>query len=255
MRIAALGDLHCPRTKEAELRGLLDEMAATADVILLCGDLTDYGRPDEARLLAQQLAGARRIPMLGVLGNHDYECGHPEEVERILADGGLTILNGTPAEIDGVGFVGVKGFAGGFDDRALQPWGEEVMKRFVHEAVDEALKLESALAKVQTPHRIVLLHYSPVAETVRGEPPEIIPFLGSSRLEEPLNRYPVTAVFHGHAHHGSPEGRTKSGVPVFNVALPLLRQRQPEQPFRVFEFDAGEAHNGVSPLVERGRDA
>jgi Icc-related predicted phosphoesterase len=236
VRVAAVADLHCPRTRETDLQALLGQMADAADVLLLCGDLTDYGRPDEARTLAKALSTVRRVPMLGVLGNHDYECGHPDEVERIFSDAGLTILNGTTAEIHGIGFVGVKGFAGGFDDRALQPWGEEIIKRFVHEAVDEALKLESALAKVQTPQRIVMLHYAPVLDTVRGEPPEIVPFLGSSRLEEPLNRYPVTAVFHGHAHHGSPAGKTKAGVPVFNVALPLLRQRRPDGPwFNVFE--------------------
>ena len=129
----------------------------------------------------------------------------------------------------GIGFAGVKGFAGGFGDRALQPWGEYILKRFVHEAVEESLKLESALAKLRTPQRIVLCHYSPIAETVQGEPAEIIPFLGSSRLEEPINRYGVTAVFHGHAHHGTPEGRTRDGVPVYNVARPLLRRRFPDR--------------------------
>ncbi|HZS11545.1 MAG TPA: metallophosphoesterase [Nitrospirales bacterium] len=243
MRIAAVADLHCPRTRDTELHGLLAEMAEAADVLLLCGDLTDYGRPDEARILAKEIGAARGLPVLAVLGNHDYECGHPDEVERILSDVGVTVLNGTPAEVRGIGFVGVKGFAGGYDDRALQPWGEEVMKRFVHEAVDEALKLESALAKVQTRQRVVLLHYAPVAATVQGEPPEIIPFLGSSRLEEPLNRYPVTAVFHGHAHHGSPAGKTKTGVPVFNVALPLMRQHFPDMPFRVFEVHTEHEHS------------
>jgi Icc-related predicted phosphoesterase len=111
----------------------------------------------------------------------------------------------------------------------LQPWGERVLKHFVHEAVEEALKLESALAKLRTAQRVVLSHYSPILETLQGEPAEIVPFLGSSRLEEPINRYAVTAVFHGHAHHGTPEGRTREHVPVYNVALPLLRNRYPDR--------------------------
>jgi Icc-related predicted phosphoesterase len=116
----------------------------------------------------------------------------------------------------------------------LEPWGEESIKRFVHEAIDEALKLERAISRLHTAQRIVVLHYSPIRATVEGEPPEIFPFLGSSRLEEPLNRYAVTAVFHGHAHHGSLEGRTQQQVPVYNVALPLLRRSFPDQPsFRV----------------------
>jgi Icc-related predicted phosphoesterase len=140
----------------------------------------------------------------------------------------------------------VKGFCGGFGERTLQPWGEPMLKQFVREAVEETLKLESALAKLRTPSRIVLTHYAPIVDTVRGEPQEIIPFLGSSRLEEPLNRYGATAVFHGHAHHGTPEGRTLAGVPVYNVALPLLRRRFPGQrPVRVLELKA--APQPVSP--------
>ena len=147
------------------------------------------------------------------------------------------MLDGEECEIHGIGFVGVKGFAGGFGQHALQPWGEETTKRFVHEAVDDALKLESALARLRTPQRVALLHYAPIRDTVTGEAPEIFPFLGSSRLEEPLNRYAVTAVFHGHAHHGSPEGHTTGGIPVYNVAAPLLHKTFPDQPlFRIVEI-------------------
>jgi Icc-related predicted phosphoesterase len=239
LRIAAVGDLHCPRHSGEVLHSLFISLPDHADVILLCGDLTDYGKPDEATLLVQHLQPVLRIPVLAVLGNHDYECGAHEEVQRILKTAGVTVLDGTGVEIEGVGFAGVKGFAGGFGDRALQPWGEQVLKDFVHETVNEALKLESALAKMQTPDRIVLMHYAPIFQTVDGEPAEIVPFLGSSRLEEPLNRYAVTAVFHGHAHHGTPEGRTRDGVPVYNVAMPLLRRAFPDrQPVRFFEVDA-----------------
>jgi Icc-related predicted phosphoesterase len=177
------------------------------------------------------------MPMLAVLGNHDVESGAQKDLTQILDQTGVKVLDGDSCEVHGIGFVGVKGFAGGFGARALQPWGEEVIKRWVHEAVEEALKLESALARLRTTHKIVLLHYSPIRETVEGEPAEIMPFLGSSRLEEPLNRYPVTVVFHGHAHHGCPKGHTKENVPVYNVAMPLLQHIYPDRaPFRLMEL-------------------
>jgi Icc-related predicted phosphoesterase len=237
IRIAAVGDLHCPKTPEAALHALFAEVGRAADVLLLLGDLTDYGRPDEGRILAKQLK-ALNIPILAVLGNHDLESGAEKELSQIIGDVGVTMIDGETCEVHGIAFVGTKGFAGGFGDRALQPWGEEIIKRMVHEAVEESLKLESALARVRTTQKVVvLLHYSPIRETVEGEPLEIMPFLGSSRLEEPLNRYPVTAVFHGHAHHGSPEGRTKENVPVYNVAMPMLRHVFPDrQPFRIVEI-------------------
>jgi Icc-related predicted phosphoesterase len=237
VRIAAVGDLHYPRMSLEMLQGLLAQASEQADVLLLCGDLTDYGRPDEARPLAKALAAYARVPMLAVLGNHDYESGQAEEVRQILCDAGVIMLDGEMYEVHGIGFAGAKGFAGGFGQAALQPWGEPAIKQFVHEAVNEALKLESALAKLRTPQRVVLLHYAPIQGTVEGEPGVLFPFLGSSRLEEPLNRYEVTAVFHGHAHHGSLAGQTTSGIAVYNVAAPLLHKAFPEQPlFRVIEI-------------------
>ena len=146
------------------------------------------------------------------------------------------MLDGDAHEVNGVGFAGVKGFGGGFGPRALGPWGEDTFKRFVHEAVEEALKLEAALARLRTRSRVAVLHYAPVRETVEGEPLEIYPFLGSSRLEEPINRYEVSAVVHGHAHRGQPEGRTATGVPVYNVSLPLMKSLTPEQPFKLLEL-------------------
>jgi len=171
-----------------------------------------------------------KVPLVGVLGNHDFDSGKQDEVSRILRDAGVTMLDGDACEVLGVGFAGTKGFAGGFGRGTLGAWGEEVVKRFVHEAVNEALKLESALARLRTPHRIALLHYAPIQATVEGEPVEIFPFLGCGRLGEPLNRYAVTAVFHGHAHRGTPEGKTAEGVPVYNVSLPLLRRTYPDRP-------------------------
>jgi Icc-related predicted phosphoesterase len=237
VRIAAVGDLHYPKTSSSVLQPLFAHAAQHADVLVLCGDLTDHGLEDEARLLAKELTAAK-IPVIAVLGNHDYEAGKPETVVTILSEAGVHLLDGDSIEIAGVGFAGVKGFAGGFGERALQPWGEPLIKAFVHEAVGEALKLETALAKLRTALRVALLHYSPIHVTLEGEPAEIYPFLGSSRLEEPLTRYPVAAVFHGHAHRGRLEGRTRDGAPVYNVSLPLLlRHAEPDRPpLRIVEL-------------------
>jgi Icc-related predicted phosphoesterase len=237
VRVAALGDLHCSRTSQGTLSAIFREAASRADILLLCGDLTDYGLPEEARILVKELAPAARLTVLAVLGNHDYESGQHQELRRILQEAGVHVLDGEPFETHGLGFAGVKGFGGGFGRRTLEPWGEEANKRFVQEAVQEAMKLGSALAKLRTPQRVALMHYAPVLDTVRGEPPEIFPFLGTSRLEEPLNRYSVAAVFHGHAHRGSLQGRTSAGRPVYNVALPLLRQAYPDAvPLLVLEI-------------------
>ena len=250
VRVAAVADLHCAKAMAAgTFQPLFAQVAERADVLALAGDLTDYGLPEEARLLVRELSVAK-VPVVAVFGNHDYESERHDEVKQILTDGGVSVLDGDSVEIHGVGFAGVKGFAGGFGERALQSWGEPILKRFVREAVDEALKLESALARLRTSHRIALLHYSPIRATVECEAPEITPFLGSSRLEDPLNRYPVFAVLHGHAHRGSLEGRTATGVPVYNVALPLLRRRYPDQPaFRIIEVPAApRADATVAPV-------
>jgi Icc-related predicted phosphoesterase len=236
VRLAAVGDLHYGREARGALQPILAAVASVeADVLLLCGDLTDYGHPEEAAELARELVSGVKIPIVGVLGNHDYESGAVAEVRKILVESGIRLLDGETAEIHGIGFAGVKGFCGGFGRGALGPWGEQAVKQFVHEAVEEALKLESALARLRTATRIALLHYAPIAETVEGEPREIFPWLGCSRLEEPLSRYTVTAVFHGHAHHGKPEGKTSSGSPVYNVSLPLLAALSPEQPIRTLD--------------------
>jgi Icc-related predicted phosphoesterase len=222
-----VADLHCTKTTQGTLEAVFEEAGARADVLLLCGDLTDYGLPEEGRALVRELAPVR-IPILAVLGNHDYESGNQDELKGILAEGRVQVLDGDAVEIRGVGFAGVKGFGGGFGRRTLEPWGEAATKAFVHEAVDEALRLERGLARLRTPQRIAVLHYSPIEATVEGEPRELFPFLGSTRLEEPLNRYRATSCFHGHAHRGSPEGRTSTGIPVYNVALPLLRRLDPQ---------------------------
>src|SRR5262245_31801923 len=190
VRVAAMADLHCTRTSHGAFQPLFARVSEAAELVLIAGDLTDYGLPEEARVLAKELA-ALRIPAAAVLGNHDLESGKADEVRQILIDAGLSVLDGDACELRGVGVAGVKGFGGGFGKRALGPWGATIIKQFVREAVDEALKLEAAMARLRTTALIALLHYSPVQATVEGEPPEIFAFLGSSRLEEPIGRYPV----------------------------------------------------------------
>jgi Icc-related predicted phosphoesterase len=239
VRVAAVGDIHLGRAPGygPPIQTILAQVAERADVLALCGDLTDRGDPEEGRQLGRALATVG-VPVVAVLGNHDHESGKVPELSRILADAGVQVLDGGDAfEIHEVGFAGVKGFAGGFGRRALGPWGEQTIKLFVREAVEEALKLETSLSKLRTDRRVVLLHYSPIAGTAEGEPREIYPYLGSSRLEEPLIRYPVDVVFHGHAHHGTLEAKTVSGVTVYNVSLALLHRSFPDAPpFRVVEL-------------------
>jgi Icc-related predicted phosphoesterase len=225
-----MGDIHVSKSSQGAFHALFAQISHTADVLLLCGDFTDYGLPEEARILARELTSSVNIPVVAVLGNHDYEAGHEVEIRQILSDAGASVLDGEATEVHGVGFAGVKGFGGGFGRGALGPWGERAIKRFVQEAIDEALKLEAALARLRTTRRVALMHYSPIRATVEGEPPEIFPYLGSSRLEEPINRYRVSAVFHGHAHRGTAEGRTSAGVPVYNVAMPLMARLNPDRP-------------------------
>jgi Icc-related predicted phosphoesterase len=235
VRIAAVGDLHCGRGSLGTLQPLFARIGESADVLLLAGDLTDRGLADEAHMLARELSTVR-IPIVAVLGNHDFESDQQDLVREIVAGAGVTVLDGGSCEVRRIGVAGVKGFAGGFGQRALGAWGEPAIKQFVHEALNESLKLETALARLRTAHTIALMHYSPVQQTVAGEPPEVYPFAGSSRLEEPLGRFPVTAVVHAHAHHGTPTGETARGVPVYNVSLPLLMRVAPEQPFRIIEI-------------------
>lgn len=234
MRIAAVGDIHCTRESQGTLRGLFSDASNAADVIVLCGDLTDRGLPEEADILATEIGGAR-VPVLGVLGNHDHEAGDADGVADRLAAAGVKMLERDSVEIDGVGFAGTKGFAGGFGTHSLGAWGEQPIKAFVQAAIDEELALESGLARLRTDDRVAVLHYAPIEATVTGEPEPIYAWLGSSRLEEPIDRYGVSLVVHGHAHSGSLEGRTRGGAPVYNVSQPLLRRAGHERGFRVLD--------------------
>lgn len=235
IRVAALGDIHVREGDAGKYRDLFADISEHADILVLCGDITNRGLPSEAEILTEELR-ACKLPVLGVLGNHDAECGHEDEVKKIVCQGGMILLEDEPHELLGVGFAGVRGFCGGFDSHMLAPFGERMIKEFVQETVNEALRLESGLARLRTEHKVAVLHYAPIRDTVVGEPPEIFPFLGSSRFQEPLDRFGVSVCFHGHAHHGAPEGRTLKNIPVYNVAHAIMLDMDPEKPYRVVEL-------------------
>ena len=225
LRIAAIGDLHVREDSVAPYRDMFAEISSNADVAVLCGDLTNFGKTSEAEILAEDIKSCS-IPIVGVLGNHDYECGQPEKVCEILHSAGMTVLDEQAIEIEGVGFAGVKGFLGGFGRGELAPFGEPIVKAFVDEAMNEARKLENQLRSLRTDRSIAVLHYSPIEQTIEGEPPAIFQYLGSQRLCEPIDRFDhVKAIVHGHAHHGTYEGRTPLGKPVYNVAQFVLKPK------------------------------
>ena len=232
LKVAAMADLHMREGSGGSYRDLFSEISQAADVLVIAGDLTDLGRPEEARLLCEELR-ACSVPVVAVLGNHDHEGDAAGEVCSILRSGGVTLLDGQSVEIEGVGFVGVKGFAGGFGRFMLGSFGEPAIKAMVAEGVSEAMRLENAMRHVRSKRAVVVLHYAPIAETVAGEPAEIFPFLGSSRLAETIDRFRVSAVVHGHAHRGRYEGRTPGGQPVYNVAMHI--EKPTGRPYALLE--------------------
>ena len=234
LRIAATADIHYGKHSRGMLHEAFAEISQGADILLFCGDLTDYGLPEEAEQLVADIRASVRVPMIAVLGYHDFESGQSELLCRVLDDAGVNVLNGEAIEVAGVGFAGISGFGGGYGRRMLNAWGEPLIKQFVQESISHAVRLEQALTKLQTDRRIVVLHYSPIRATLQGEDPEIFAFLGSSRLEEPINRFRVTAVFHGHAHNGILDGKTSTGIPVYNVSAPALQKTG--KPYRIIEL-------------------
>lgn len=234
MRIAATADLHFTPQKYTILKDQLNKVRDEADVLVLAGDLTNYGQPSEMEPLLNALVRLR-IPIIAVLGNHDFESGQEADLIRLMTDAGIKVLDGSAYERDGVGFAGTKGFIGGFGRGVLTAFGEPEIKTFVRASIDEALKLERAMSQLRTKKRVVVLHYAPIAATVEGEAPEIYPFLGTSRLAEVVDRHGADLVVHGHAHNGRPDGRTTGGVPVHNVAITLLQAQQPSAVYRIFE--------------------
>ena len=222
--VAAVGDLHVTEDSVAPYRELFVEISKEADILVLCGDLTNFGKSSEAEILAEDLRSCE-IPVLGVLGNHDYECGQPEKVAEILHQAGMTILDEQAVELQGIGFAGVKGFIGGFGRGEIHQFGEPEIKAFIEVAFNEARKLENGLRSIRTDRAVAVLHYSPVLDTLEGEPVEIHQYLGSQRLADAIDRFDfVRAAVHGHAHHGRHRGRTPGGIPVYNCAQPVLRK-------------------------------
>src|SRR6201997_5214407 len=231
MRIAATADLHFAPANQVALRDQLSKVRDEADVLLLAGDLTNYGQPSEMDPLLNALVRIR-VPTIAVLGNHDYESGREQELMQMMTAAGIKVLDGTAYERDGVGFAGTKGFVGGFGRGVLTAFGEPEIKQFVQASIDETLKLERAMAQLRTPKRVVVVHYSPIVGTVQGEAAEIFPFLGTSRLAEVVDRHGADLVLHGHAHHGQLEGKTIGGSPVYNVAITLLQAQKPSVAYR-----------------------
>ena len=236
MRIAATADIHFNPPAYDRIREPFTRVRDEADVLVIAGDLTNYGKPDEMHSLLNALVRLR-IPIVAVLGNHDYESGQEQELMKMMATEGIKVLDGSSYERDGVGFAGTKGFIGGFGRGVLTAFGEREIKAFVQASIDETLKLERALAMLRTEKTVIVTHYAPISETVHGEPAEIWPYLGSSRLAEVIDRHKATVAVHGHAHHGRMEGKTAGGIPVHNVSLPLLlAQNSHSKPYRVLEI-------------------
>jgi Icc-related predicted phosphoesterase len=234
MRIAATADLHFTPQRHSALHEQLNRVRDEADVFVVAGDLTNFGEPAEMEPLLNAVVRVR-VPVIAVLGNHDYECGKQEELIRMMVTGGVKVLDGSTYQRDNVGFAGTKGFIGGFGRGLLTAFGEAEVKTFVRAGIDEAVILERAMSQLRTAKRVVVLHYAPIAATVEGEAREIYPFLGSSRLAEVIDRHGANLVLHGHAHNGKPDGATTTGIPVHNVAITLLQGQNPSVVYRIFD--------------------
>lgn len=228
IRLAAVGDVHCgPETRE-EVRSQFASVAEHADALLLAGDLTRLGTPQEAEALAEALSPLRGLPIAAVLGNHDFHSDREDDVRRIVTDAGVEVLEATSVawDLDGVrvGIAGSKGFGGGFEGTHATAFGEPEMKAFVSHTQALVLRLDACLRELRADVRILLLHYAPIRDTLSGEPREIFPFLGSYLFAELADTHGVDLVLHGHAHRGVERGRTPGGVPVRNVAQSVIQQ-------------------------------
>jgi hypothetical protein len=233
VKIAAIADLHCGKSTGRDIREVFTDLEKKADILVMAGDLTNVGLVEEMERLISLLE-AIALPKIAVLGNHDHQNDENEMLVKMMEGSGICVLDCTSCVIDGVGFVGTKGFCGGFGELRIQPLGEQAIKEFVRNSIDEAVRVENALNELDTRKRIAILHYAPVKETLTGEPPELFPFLGSSLIADALNRHRVDVVFHGHAHHGSPEGRTAAGIPVYNVCR-FVQQRFYNRDYMIYE--------------------
>lgn len=234
LRIAATADIHVRVGDEERLRTLVRDAARDADVLVIGGDLTDLGHLEQAEVVLEIL-GACPIPVVATLGNHDHESGNAAELTRLLEESTIHLLDRSSIVIDSVGFSGVKGFCGGFDQTIANSFGENLFKAWVTEGILEAEALKNELRRLETERRVAVLHYAPIRATVEGEPPEIHAFLGTSRLAHALDQGGATVAFHGHAHRGPFKGKTPGGVPVFNVSVPVLEDEGFERPYHVVE--------------------
>src|SRR5258708_1544488 len=234
MRIAATADIHFSPESFDRIRDSLSHARDEADVLVIAGDLTNYGKPEEMHSVLNVLARLR-LTTVAVLGNHDYESGQEHELMRMMTAEGIIVLDGNSYERDGVGFAGAKGFIGGFGRSVLTAFGEKEIKALVQTSIDETMKLEQALSSLHTRKIVAITHYSPVVDTLEGELPEIWPYLGTSRLAEVIDRYGAVLALHGHAHRGSTDGKTPAGIPVHNVALTLLLNQSLPRPYRLFD--------------------
>ncbi len=227
LRIAAVGDIHFTEGLAGALRTQFERLRDEADILLLAGDLSNMGRPSEIEALLDELSGVQ-VPIVAVLGNHDYQSDAVQIIAALIEDRGVHLLDGTRVVVGigdrSLGIVGVKGFCGGFAPHLVNAFGEPELKALIAESVHEAKKLEAALDDLQADVRIALLHYAPIPETLGDEPAEIHAFLGSSLLLQPLEEARVHTVFHAHAHLGRHEGHTPGGIPVYNVAMPVMRR-------------------------------
>jgi uncharacterized protein len=244
VRIAASADLHCRVESGPEVEHLLRGVSDRADVLLLGGDLTNLGLPEEMEVLLAALHTVSAAKV-AVTGNHDFESGEHDMLVQMMRQAGIVVLQGDFWEFEGVGFAGTKGFAGGFGTRQLMSFGEPAIKEFAGVARAEAEGLERALKRLRTPRKVALLHYSPIAETLVGEPPEIYPFLGHTQLARALERGGADVAVHGHAHHGSLAGRTEGGVPVLNASRYVVSRHTGRS---YVTFDVTPAHAGLSRL-------
>ncbi len=234
MKIAAIGDFHCRIDSEGMIRKLLAGVEQAADVLVMAGDLTNRGRPKEMERLLDELR-AVSIPKIAVVGNHDHESDHTDLLVQMMEAKDICVLDSSTCEIDGIGFVGTKGFCGGFADRRLKVFGEKSLKTFIQTSIEEAIRLENALSELETERKVAILRYAPVKETLAGEDPELFAFLGTSRLADALERFGVDVIFHGHAHHGAPAGKTATEIPVYNVAR-FVMEKESSRPYRVYEI-------------------